>query len=62
MSKMSSKDKEKTLHDRLKQFFRLNKGGSGKRHHTFCRLFIYAFQSHIFFFLQVISKAGKIFL
>lgn len=28
---MSSKDKEKTLQDRLKQFFRLNKGGTGKK-------------------------------
>lgn len=26
---MSSKDKDKTLQDKLKQFFRLNKGGSG---------------------------------
>lgn len=27
MSKMSSKDKDnKTLHDKLKQFFRINKG------------------------------------
>lgn len=26
MSKMNSKDKDKTLHDKLKQFFRINKG------------------------------------
>jgi hypothetical protein len=34
---MSAKDKDnKTFHEKFKQFFRINKGGTGKNEYVFC--------------------------